>query len=95
MQLPDLVLSGHVHDFVRTHRINQGKRVGSPVDGTIYLVTVAVPSRPGKMSRPDHAALAEHAGLALYQVFTINGKRLVTRSCDLEGRTRHEFVVEK
>jgi hypothetical protein len=47
------------------------------------------------MSRPDHAAVAEHAGLALYQVFTINGKRLVTRSCDLEGRTRDEFVIEK
>ena len=91
----DFVLSGHVHDYVRTHPIKQGRRVASPAEGTVYLVTVSVASRPGTMSKPDHAAVAEHAGLALYQVFTINGKRLVTRSCDLKGRTRDEFVVEK
>ena len=91
----DFVLSGHVHDFVRTHPMKQGKRVGSPADGTVYLVTVAVPSQAGKMSSPDYVAVAEHAGLPLYQIFTINGKRLVTRCFDLEGRTRDEFVVEK
>jgi hypothetical protein len=89
------VLSGHVHDYVRTYPIKQGKRVGSPAEGTVYLVTVAVPSRPGVMPKPAHAAVAEHAGLPLYQVFMVNGQRLVTRSCDLEGRTRDEFVVEK
>jgi acid phosphatase type 7 len=91
----DFVLSGHVHDYVRTHPIKNGKRVASPAEGTVYLVTVAVASRPGEMSRPDHAAVAEHAGLPLYQVFTINGKRLVTQSCDVEGRVRDEFAVEK
>jgi hypothetical protein len=91
----DFVLSGHVHDYVRTYPIKQGKRVGSPAEGTVYLVTVAVPSRPGVMPKPAHAAVAEHAGLPLYQVFMVNGQRLVTRSCDLEGRTRDEFVVEK
>jgi len=91
----DFVLSGHVHDYVRTHPINQGRRVGSPAEGTVYLVTVSVPSRPGTMSKPDYAAVAEHPGLPLYQVFKINGKRLVTQSCDLDGKTRDEFVVEK
>ena len=91
----DFVLSGHVHDYVRTHPMNQGRRVGSPADGTVYLVTVSVPGRPGTMSKPDYAAVAEHPGLPLYQAFTINAKRLVTRSCDMEGRTRDEFVVEK
>jgi acid phosphatase type 7 len=91
----DFVLSGHVHDYVRTHPIRNGKRVGSPAEGTVYLVTVSVPGRPGKMSKPDHVAVAEHPGLPLYQVFTINGKRLVMRSCDVEGKVRDEFVVEK
>ncbi len=91
----DFVLSGHVHDYVRTYPIKQGRRVGSPAEGTVYLVTVSVPSRPGAMPKPDYAAVAEHPGLPLYQVFMINGKRLVTRSCDLEGRTRDEVIVEK
>jgi Purple acid Phosphatase, N-terminal domain/Calcineurin-like phosphoesterase len=91
----DFVLSGHVHDYVRTHPINHGSRVASPTKGTVYLVTVSVPTRPGPMSKPDYVAVAEHPGLPLYQVFTINGKRLITRSCDLEGKTRDELVIEK
>jgi hypothetical protein len=91
----DFVLSGHVHDFVRTHPLREGKRVASPAEGTVYLVTVSVPSRPGPMARPDHVAAAEHPGLPLYQVFTINGNRLVTRSCDVEGKVRDEWVVQK
>jgi hypothetical protein len=91
----DFVLSGHVHDFVRTHPIKQGQRVSSPAEGTVYLVTVAVPNRLGQMPKPDYVAVAEHPGSPLYQIFTINGKRLVTRSYDVEGNVRDELVVEK
>lgn len=91
----DFVLSGHVHDYVRTHPIKHGQWVSSPAEGTVYLVTVSVPSRPGKMSKPDHVAVAEHPGSPLYAVFTIDGKRLITRSCDVEGIVRDELVVQK
>jgi hypothetical protein len=37
----------------------------------------------------------DESGLPVYQAFMIDGNRLVTRSCDLEGRTRDECVVEK
>lgn len=91
----DFALSGHVHHYVRSHPLKQGRRVNSPAEGTTYMVTVAVPSRARKLPKPDYAAVAEHAGLPLYQVFTINGNRLVTRSRDLDGNIRDELVVEK
>lgn len=91
----DFVLSGHVHYYVRTHPLKAGRRVSSPAEGTIYLVTVAVPGRERTMPKPAYAAVVEHAGLPLYQIFTINGNRLVTRSCDLEGKIRDELVIEK
>ena len=91
----DFVLSGHVHHYTRTHPIKDGKRVGSPAEGTIYLVTVSVPNRSGPMQTPDYTAVAERPGAPLYQVFTINGNRLVTRSCDVDGNVRDELVVEK
>ena len=91
----DFVLSGHVHHYVRTHPLKQSRPVSSPAEGTIYLVTVAVPSRAQNLPRPSYAAVAEHAGLPLYQIFTINGNRLVTRSCDLAGNIRDELAVEK
>ena len=91
----DFVLSGHVHHYVRSHPLNQGRRVDSPAKGTIYLVTVSLPSRAHLLPKPECAAVAEHSGLPLYQIFTINGNRLVTRSCDLDGKIRDELVVEK
>jgi hypothetical protein len=58
-------------------------------------VTVAVPSRAHTLPKPNYAAVAEHSGLPLYQIFEVNGNRLVTRSCDLDGKMRDELVVEK
>ena len=91
----DFVLGGHVHHYVRTHPLKQGQPVESPAAGTIYLVTVAVPGRARSLSKPGYAAVAEHSGLPLYQIFTIDGNRLVTRACDLAGKIRDELVVEK
>lgn len=45
--------------------------------------------------RDTHDGIIARMLGSLSQVFTINGKRLVTQSCDLEARTRAEFVVEK
>lgn len=91
----DFALCGHVHYYVRTHPLKQGQRAKSPADGTIYLITVAVPGRTRTLPKPDYAAVVELSGLPLYQMFTINGNRLVTRSCDLEGNIRDELVIEK
>ena len=91
----DFVLSGHVHHYVRTHPLKRGRPVASPAQGTIYLVTVAVPSRARNLPKPDYAAVAEHSDLPLYQMFRINGNRLVTTCHDSEGKTRDELVVEK
>ncbi len=91
----DFVLTGHVHYFARTHPLNQGRRVNSPAEGTIYMVTVAVPGRSRELPKPDYAAVLQLGGQPLYQVFTINGNRLVTRSCDVDGNVRDELVVEK
>jgi len=91
----DFVLSGHVHHYTRTHPIKDGKRVGSPTEGTVYLVTVSVPNRQGKMEKPDYVAVVERPGAPLYHSFAIDGNRLVTRSCDVDGSVRDELVVEK
>lgn len=91
----DFVLSGHVHYYLRTHPLQAGRSVRSAAEGTTYLVTVSVPGRARPLPRPAYAAVTEHAGLPLYQVFTIDGKRLVTRACDLHGNTRDELVIQK
>ena len=91
----DFVLSGHVHHSLRTHPLNQGRVVSSPDKGTIYMLTIALPNRALTQPQPDYVAFLDRSGLPVYQVFTIDGHRLVTRSCDLEGRIRDELVIEK
>ncbi len=91
----DFVLSGHVHHFLRTYPLKNGQQVNSLAEGTVYLLTVAVPHRPLASPKPSYAAAVDGSGLPLYQVFTIAGNRLVTRSCDLEGNVRDEFVIKK
>jgi len=91
----DFVLSGHVHHSLRTHPLNHGQTMSSPAQGTIYLITVAVTNHALTLPKPTYAAALDRSGLPLYQTFTIEGNRLVTHSCDLEGRVRDELVVEK
>ena len=91
----DFVLSGHVHHSLRTYPLNHGQPVTSTDQGTIYLLTVAVPNRPLRTPKPAYAAALDLSGLPLYQAFEINGKRLVTRSCDAEGKVHDKLVIEK
>ncbi|MBI5091617.1 MAG: metallophosphoesterase family protein [Candidatus Hydrogenedentes bacterium] len=91
----DFVLAGHVHYYERTYPLKDGKRVNAPADGTVYLITVAVKGRPRRERKPDYAEVVDFSGTPLYQVFTIDGNRLVTRSCDQEGKVRDELVVQK
>lgn len=90
----DVVMSGHVHYYLRTHPMNDGKCVESPTDGTVYLITVSVPSRDRKREPPEHVA-ALFGGGPLYQTFDIDGNRLVMRAHNLQGEIRDEFAIQK
>jgi hypothetical protein len=91
----DFVLSGHVHHSLRTHPIKAGQPVKSPRDGTVYLLTIALPNSPPAEPVPPYIAALDRSGVPVYQLFTIKGNRLVTRSCDLQGKTRDELIIEK
>lgn len=90
----DVVMSGHVHYYLRTHPMKNGQRVDSPAEGTIYLITVSVPGRDRDRKQPGHTAI-QFGGDPLYQTFDVDGERLVTRAYDLEGKIRDEFTIQK
>jgi len=100
----DFVLSGHVHHYQRTYPLKNGQRMESPtekdggrnpVEGTIYMISVAVPGRNWKRKGPEYAAAADFSGVPLYQLFTIDGNHLVTRAYDAEGTIYDELVIDK
>lgn len=91
----DFVLSGHVHSYLRTHPLKDGKPMPSPAEGTIYLITVSVAGDPGPAVLPDYAAAVDRSGAPLYQLFSIEGNRLTTRAYDKDGNVHDQLIVEK
>jgi len=72
-----------------------GKPVGSPAEGTIYIVSVA----GTKMYDQGDFDYTEFGmtNVSTYQVLDlrIDGDKLTYKSYDLEGKLRDEFVIEK
>lgn len=91
----DLALQGHDHAYLRTYPMKGGKRVDSPKDGTVYIVSVS----GTKMYDQDPREYTEFGmtNVATYQVLDIqiSGDRLVYRSYDIDGAKRDEIIIEK
>lgn len=91
----DLALQGHDHSYLRTYPMNGEKRVGSPAQGTIYIVSVS----GTKMYEQDKRDYTEFGmtNVATYQVLDIQiiGNRLIYRAHDIDGKLRDTFIIEK
>jgi hypothetical protein len=91
----DLALQGHDHSYLRTYPMKHEKRVGSPAEGTIYIVSVS----GTKMYEQDKRDYTEFGmtNVATYQVLDIqiHGNRLIYRAHDTDGKLRDSFIIEK
>lgn len=91
----DFVLTGHIHNYLRTYPLKGGKRVESPADGTVYFITVSVKDNGGKVPRPDYAAAVDDSGAPLVTVFTIQDGQAATRTIDNHGSAIDEATYHK
>ncbi|HQH70137.1 MAG TPA: metallophosphoesterase family protein [Candidatus Hydrogenedentes bacterium] len=91
----DLALQGHDHAYLRSYPMFDGKRVSSPAEGTIYIVS---------FSGMKMYELGEHeytevgmANVPTYQVLDIDAEThtLTYRAYDVDGVVRDEFVIDK
>jgi acid phosphatase type 7 len=90
----DMVMSGHVHYYMRSKPMYNQKPVASPKDGTIYLISIGIPNRAGNFP-PSEWVDVRFGGEMLYQTFDINDDKLVMRTRNIEGEVRDELVIEK
>jgi hypothetical protein len=90
----DLVLTGHIHTYMRTHPMRAGEPVESTKDGTVYVTSVSIPGRPTRGDKPAFAAAAAGGGL-LCNVISVDGDRLTFRAETVGGEVKDEFVIEK
>ena len=91
----DLALQGHDHAYLRTYPMKANKRVASPKDGTVYIISVSG-TKAYKQEKHDYTEFGM-TNVATYQVLDIqiSGNRLVYRAYDIDGKLRDELVIEK
>lgn len=87
----DLVFQGHTHRYLRTRPVRGGKVMGSPAEGTIYLVSIAIPNRAGRIAEAEYIEKAL-SGTPLYQVLRADENELTVEARDSEG-TIHDAIT--
>ncbi|HQE81720.1 MAG TPA: metallophosphoesterase family protein [Candidatus Hydrogenedentes bacterium] len=90
----DMVFGGHVHHYLRSKPMREGKPAGSPAEGTIYLVSVGIPSKDWSGGGPDYAEVI-FSGPALYQTLYIDGNTLELRAYSADGNERDRLTIVK
>jgi hypothetical protein len=91
----DLVLQGHDHAYLRTYPMRGNKRVDSPDDGTIYVVSVSGDKYYDQGPR-DYTAVGL-TRVSTYQTIDILSResRLLYRSFDAAGHEVDRFAIDK
>ncbi len=91
----DLALQGHDHAYLRTYPMKAEKRVGSPAEGTIYIVAVSG-NKFYEQGKFDYTEFGM-TNVSTYQVLDIkiDGNRLEYGAYDVTGTMRDTFVIEK
>lgn len=90
----DVVLTGHVHYYMRSHPMRQDKPRETAADGTIHVLSIGIPNREFELPQQDYAAV-QFTGPGLYQTFKVDGKTLRFQAWDQHGDLRDEFTIEK
>jgi hypothetical protein len=90
----DMVMNGHMHYYLRTKPMYNGKAVASPAEGTIYTMSISI---PGKQERwPDEEyAVKRYKDGPLYQHIAIKGNTLSYKCFDPEGNLKDELTIQK
>ncbi|MCC6488760.1 MAG: metallophosphoesterase family protein [Candidatus Hydrogenedentes bacterium] len=90
----DLVLTGHVHTHMRTYPMRAGKRVGSASEGTVYITSVSIPSRPAGKRKPRFAEVWVGGG-SLCNRIEVDGKNLTFNALGYDGVSKDSFTLTK
>lgn len=90
----DMVLTGHMHYYMRSKPLNDGKTVKSFADGTIYVISLAIPGRQNEIPDEPYAEVRE-LKCSLYQYFKIEGNKLKYKSENIHGEIVDSFEIVK
>lgn len=90
----DMVMGGHIHYYMRSRPMFNGKVVDSFAKGTVYAISISIPNRHHSMVAEPYAVKQYDEGY-FYQRMEIDGKVLKYTTVDSNGSIKDEFVIRK
>ncbi len=90
----DLVFGGHIHYYMRSKPMKAGEVVESYNDGTVYVISVAVPARDRSIGEEPYAEVRYNSGY-FYQHLDIQGDKLIYSAYDSENNLVDSFQIKK
>jgi hypothetical protein len=90
----DMVFGGHIHYYMRSKPMKDGKVVSSYNDGTAYIISVGIPNREHEMTPEPYAEVRNATG-HLYQYVKIEGDHLSFQTYNNENKLIDSFEIKK
>lgn len=90
----DMVMGGHIHYYMRSQPMKNGRVVDSFHEGTVYAISISIPSKHGNMEAEPYA-VKQYAEGYFYQHMQIDGGVLKYTVYDPDGNVRDVFTITK
>jgi 3',5'-cyclic AMP phosphodiesterase CpdA len=90
----DMVMGGHIHYYMRSNPMNNGKVVDDFAKGTVYAISISIPSKHDNMEAEPYAVKQYGEGY-FYQHMEIDGKVMKYTSTDSNGEIQDELIIQK
>lgn len=90
----DLVLTGHVHQYMRSYPIKKSNPVKQPAEGTIYITSVTVDAKDREPAAERYNPVTFFEG-GLYQIISIDNNRLDYIARHRSGKEVDKFSITK
>jgi len=90
----DMVMSGHMHYYLRTKPMYNNQAVGDFAKGTIYTMSISIGGKQQRWPREDYAVV-RYPGGPLYQHIVIDRNTMRYTCYDPEGNKKDELSITK
>jgi hypothetical protein len=90
----DMVMGGHVHYYMRSNPMFNGKAVDNFGKGTVYAISISIPWKHDNITEEPYAVKQYSEGY-YYQHMKIDGKVLKYTSIGSDGEIKDEFIIRK
>jgi acid phosphatase type 7 len=90
----DMVMGGHIHYYMRSKPMHNGVVVADHSKGTVYAISISIPSKHESM-KPEPYAVVQYDSGYFYQRMEIAGNTMRYKAVDSNGNVKDEFVISK